>query len=311
MKKIVKTAIALAVSTSAALILIALYALFLEPRWIEVTRHDVLFENYPADAPPLKILLMADFHCGPYMPMERLSRFIDIANKESADIALLAGDFVSYSAKNADACALELSRLKTERGSFAALGNHDYWEDADYVADALQKNGVDVVVNGNRRLADGVWLASIDDEWTGHPDPDKAFRGIPAGSVKLAVSHSPKIFPELMNRDCLVLAGHTHAGQIDVPGIPRNQLPGLLNSRYLRGWYFDGNSRMYVNRGLGMVNPPMRFRARPEITVLLISRGKPDVSMMKAKEPFDPDAPIRKFSFRLMRFIARLFYEQY
>ncbi len=305
LRKIAKTAFALIFAIAFALVLFALYSIYLEPRWVEVTRHDVLFENYPADSPPLKILLMADFHCGPYMPVERLRRFIDIANKQSADAALLNGDFVSYSEKNADACAIELSRLKTTLGSFAALGNHDYWEDAYYVADALRNNGIDVVVNGNRRLADGVWLASIDDEWTGHPNPDKAFRGIPPGSVRIALTHSPKLFPALRDRDCLALSGHTHSGQIDIPGIPRNQLPGLLNSRYLRGWYFDGNSRLYVNRGLGMVNPPMRFRARPEISVFTISRGTPDISSMKANEPFDPDAPIRKFSFRLMRFITR------
>lgn len=289
-----------------ACIVLALYAMFIEPRFVQVTRQRVLFENYPADEPPMKITLMGDFHCGPYMSPKRVRRIVRMSNREVPDVVLLDGDFVSGTAQNINSCAPELARLRTKRGTFAVLGNHDYWEGAEHVAKALRRNGIDVIINGNRKLSNGVWLVAMDDVWTGRPDPEAAFAGVPENAVRIALTHSPNLFPHIKGRNCLALTGHTHAGQIDIPGIPRNQLPGLLNFEYIRGWYRDGNSRLYVNRGLGVVNPPLRFRARPEITILTIARGKPDTSGMKTSDPVNTSSPVRKTFIFLMKRVLRI-----
>ena len=117
------------------------------------------------------------------------------------------------------------------------LGNHDYWEGADYVAKMLRRSGMDVIINGNRRLSKGVWLAAMDDIWTGRPDPDTAFAGVPENAVRIALTHSPKLFPKIKNRNCLALTGHTHAGQVNIPGIPRNRLRrAAAGSKGRRAW---------------------------------------------------------------------------
>lgn len=252
------------------------YALQFEPHWIEVTKHDVKFENFSENLPQLTIVQMSDFHAGNKMSESQIRQAAAIANSLSPDVIVLTGDFVHNKPEAAEPCARALSGLKAKYGIFAVLGNHDYSVGSAPPTVALKNQGFKILKNNNIKIAGNVWLIGIDDFSSGWPDPAAAFSGVPSGAVRVVISHNPKIFPKIKDNNCFLIAAHTHGGQVDVPFIPRNYLPGLLSYDYVRGWYYEGNSRMYVNRGIGMVMPPMRFRCRPEIALFTLSRGTPE-----------------------------------
>ncbi len=246
------------------------WAVFVEPYWIQITRHKVVVDNYPSTLAPITIVQMTDQHCGPYIGANDIRRTVYMSNAQSPDIVVLTGDFVSRTAANAGFCAEALSGLKSRKGVYFILGNHDYSEGSETVTAALVDKGFVPITNTSRQVFPGVYLIGIDDFWNGRPDVTRAFAGVPPGRVNLVISHSPKIFPEINDRDCTVFVGHTHGGQVVIPFIPRNKIIGLRGWKYISGWYQEGNSRMYVNRGIGMVSPPVRFGVRPEISVFTV-----------------------------------------
>lgn len=247
-------------------------AVFIEPGWIEVSQLKVENANYPDDSPPLTIAQMADFHRGPYMKDNDIKKAVDLCNSLAPDLIALTGDFISRSHTNAKPCAEVLSELRAKLGVYAVLGNHDYWEGAEVMANELTRNGITVLTNKNVKLMKNVWLIGLDDSWAGKPNPEKAFAGVPVNAVRIVMAHSPMIFPKINDRNCVVMTAHTHGGQANIPGVPRNKLPGLLGWKYIDGWYEENNSRMYVNRGIGMITPPIRFLCRPEITLYEFSK---------------------------------------
>ena len=240
----------------------------IEPNWPEVTKYDVEFIDYPSDVKPLKILQISDIHRGPYVSEEHIRKLVNLCNHLSPDIVVITGDFISKKKENAASCAQALSGLKSRMGIFGVMGNHDYWAQGKVdVVSVLQSAGIRMFKNGNIKLFDNVWLIGIDDNWAGKPDIPAAFSGVPENAVRIVITHTPKIFPKIRDMNVFAMVGHTHGGQYNIPFVPRKYLPGLLGWEYIKGWYTEGNSRMYVNRGIGMIAAPVRFCCRPEITV--------------------------------------------
>ncbi len=304
--KILLTFIAISFLAIAFFVSLILYSWKIEPTWIETTRNDVKFANYPADTQPLKIALVGDIHFGPLNRDVYVRRVVKEINRTDPDIVLLAGDFVTDEKYIAPLAGI-LQGLKAKRGKFAVFGGHDYQYKRNVLLEKkFDEVGIHVLKNNNMEIYKGVRLISVDDAFMGKPDSVAAFAGVPERAVKIVVTHDPKIFPRLKDMNCVVLTAHTHAGQIDFPGIPRNQIPGLLRSEYIRGWYHDGNSRLYVNRGIGTVFLYMRFRARPEISLFTFSKGKPDYTGMKKKDRIDPDYPTRRFFNKLIHIMKHI-----
>jgi uncharacterized protein len=294
----------LGIAIPAVLILILaglfLYARKIEPHYLEVTRNDVKFENYPEGAPPLRIVLIGDTHYGKRNTGEFIDRVVRIMNTLDADIVILDGDFNSR-IEYATECANSLGRVKSRLGTYAVFGGHDFQQGPRIIEHDLAIAGIPALRDQNINIFGNVWLIAVADRYLGKPDVDKAFRGVPENAVRIVDTHDPGIFPKLMNRNCFVMAAHTHGGQVDIPGIPRNQLPGLLRCEYIRGWYHDGNSRLYVNRGIATVGVYLRFRVRPEISLFTISRGTPVTTGMKAKDPINKNSPLRRFFMLIIR----------
>jgi len=266
MRKIRKTTGLLTLILLLIFTALILYSIIVEPQWFDVTRQNVGMDNFPRDR-EFTIVQLADFHRGIYIKEDHIRRACEIAAGLYPDIIVLTGDYVSVNPDTVPSFGRALRPLESGPDVYAVLGNHDYWSDAEAVEHELEDAGIKLLTNRNVNLFENVWLIGIDDIWAGKPDVDKAFAGVPGDAAKIVITHSPKIFSRVRDRDCLVLTSHTHAGQVDIPGIPRNRLPGLLGWKYIRGWYYEGNSMMYVNRGIGMVTPPVRFRCRPEISL--------------------------------------------
>src|SRR5262249_12012097 len=151
---------------------------------------------------------------------------------------LLGGDFVAFTPAEADSLAAELGRIPAPLGRFAVLGNHDWWAGGEEIARRLEASGIELLTNRNRRLAapyDRGWICGVDDHWCGKPDARSAFLG--AGEIRIVLMHAPSGLLDLGQEHFqLALSGHTHGGQIALPGgIPLVVPWGPLSRRYARG----------------------------------------------------------------------------
>jgi uncharacterized protein len=242
--------------------------------------------NLPERDDGLRILQISDLHRRQAVPDWLIENAISIANREKPDLVVLTGDFVSSGKDNARKCAGMLAQLKARYGCYAVLGNHDHWEGASEVTRSLESVGVHVLVNSNAKVAGGLYLVGLDDLWAGRPDSVRAWKGVPRNAAQVLLCHNPQ--PDRMGgHTCLMISGHTHGGQINIPGVARNTLPGLRGARYVEGWYKRAEVRMYVNRGIGMVNPPIRLFCRPEITIYSLSTNSRDNIAYQEPEPVD------------------------
>lgn len=241
-----------------------------------VRRHTIALANWPGGAPPMRIVLVSDIHvAGPDMPPSRLARIITQINATDPDLILLAGDFTSdklvatkyYPAGEALA---PLAGLRARRGVFAVLGNHDHWRDARAASAALAAAKVRVLVNEAVRIGP-IALGGVDDLYAGKPDPRGTLARMRAlGGAEVMLVHSPRLLAETDIRPSVVLAGHTHCGQIKFPG-------SLFLGRYVRGFGYtacgtgvDRTRNFVVTAGLGTSIVPLRFNAPPDFWVVTL-----------------------------------------
>jgi hypothetical protein len=154
------------------------------------------------------------------------------------------------------------------------LGNHDYASRADAVSAALARfAGVRMLRNDAAELAPGLWIAGIEDIQRGVPDADAATRAIPPGVAALFLTHNPVGVFRVEERPYLVLAGHTHGGQIVIPGCRPHFPPGMDGFPYIAGWGVFDRAQLYINRGVGMGLLPLRLNCRPEVALFTLRRG--------------------------------------
>jgi predicted MPP superfamily phosphohydrolase len=166
--------------------------------------------------------------------------------------------------------------LDAKHGLFAVLGNYDYYRGADIVLDGLRRVSIRVLMNEGVRLTVGagsIFLAGIDSVSAGRSDPGAAFSARKNEAVSLALVHEPDYISELSRlvQVDLQLSGHTHGGQVRIPGLGPIVLPELGNT-YVEGLYRVGPSQVYTSRGIGMVGVPFRFNCPPELTEITLSQ---------------------------------------
>ena len=236
-------------------------------RRIEVTRHVI---SAPLER-PLRLALVADLHVVSPGPRER--RLLELLERERPDAIALNGDFGALGAPP-DACGPVLARMHAPLGVWATLGNWDYGHPVGDWRTFLDAHGVRLLRNESAALAAGLWLVGLDSALVGMPDLDAALAEVPAGGYAVAIIHCPVLFDDVAARVPLALAGHTHGGQILVPGLrplymPRGCWP------YVSGWYEREGSRMYVSRGIGCPSLPVRIACSPELAMFEFVPGSP------------------------------------
>jgi predicted MPP superfamily phosphohydrolase len=230
---------------------------------IEVTRHVVAAPV----ARPLTVALLADLHLAERN--REIDEMLAIVRTERPDVIVLAGDVTSLHGN--DSLYLEVLRgLAAPGGVWMVPGNWDHWAPMADARSVLERSGVRLLVNASTQIDPGVWLAGVDDAVAGSPDPEAALCGIPPGAWVMAVVHCPVGFDEIAGRCAIALAGHTHGGQIRVPGLPALWLPAGCRP-YVSGWYERQGSRMYVSRGIAAPGIPVRMFCRPEIAMFKLS----------------------------------------
>ncbi len=219
----------------------------------------------------LRLAFASDFHAGAPTDPEVLLSAAAALRDAAPDVLLLGGDYVSVNPSHVDWLAPILGSIPAPLGHFAVMGNHDRWIDGDYVIRRLEDAGIQVLVNRGVQLPapyENVCICGLDDDFAGRPDPAAAMAG--AGGVRILLMHSPSALLEVgSERFDLALCGHTHGGQIALPGgLPILVPEGRLSRKYARGRFDLGEGRtMIVSVGLGCSGVPLRAFANPEVLV--------------------------------------------
>jgi predicted MPP superfamily phosphohydrolase len=252
---------------------------------IDITQEDIMIPNLPASFDGMTVTLASDFHSSPYMSPKDLKNIVSRINDLKSDLILLPGDFVTSKIEELPPVIEAFSGLRARHGIFASTGNHDHDVDADSISEGLESAGITMLRNENKALTiDGekLHLVGIDDDASetildfvkgNHaPHIDETFRGISDKDATILLCHRPYHFDEFAQTKIgIMLSGHTHGGQIVIARIGRNVISLCsLASNFVDGFY-DANkvgshSRMYVSRGLGVVDIPFRLNCPPEIT---------------------------------------------
>lgn len=216
-----------------------------------------------------RIIQLSDTHHSPFTGLDHIERAVRVANRLKPDMFVLTGDYVSHEREYIAPVAAVLGDLKSKYGTYACLGNHDHWTDADLVTHLFRGEGIKMLINeGFRFEAHGAsfWLAGVDDHMVGKTDVPASLVGSYPDEMKLLLAHNPIIFREAARMDVdLTLSGHTHGGQVKL----RDDEKRILPKRKLKaGLHRRRNSQVYITRGIGTVVLPVRYQCPPEISLL-------------------------------------------
>jgi predicted MPP superfamily phosphohydrolase len=163
-----------------------------------------------------------------------------------------------------------LGKLRARHGVYAVLGNHDHWTDAALITDLFRAEGITVLINQGMRFEKNgasFWLAGVDDTMVGLEDLPLALAGSCDNEMKLLLAHNPIILRRAAREGVdLVLSGHTHGGQVKLTSDRNTKTKP--RRRVLKGLAAEGETQIYVTRGLGTVVLPVRFGCPPEVSLL-------------------------------------------
>jgi len=223
----------------------------------------------------LRVAQLSDLHVGERTPPACIRQAIQAANHFQPDLVVLTGDYLCRKRSGLALMREQLGGL--EAPTVAVLGNHDHWVDARGAMRALEGHGYAVLQNRNTTLrlrGAPLTVVGVDDLLTGHSRPREALAGAAAGS-SLVLAHGPRTADQLrrLARPLLCLSGHTHGGQINIPGLTPLALRVLAREPYQRGRYQLGMVQLYVNRGVGNSGFRLRLNADPEVTLATLRRA--------------------------------------
>jgi predicted MPP superfamily phosphohydrolase len=224
-----------------------------------------------------RLLLLTDIHLGPLVSLAYVERLVEMANQLRPDAIALVGDFVHKDSVQSEwlpTCFRALERLEAPLGVFAVPGNHDLHRSRKAFADAIGETTLTNLTNQSMELrleGERLWLAGVDDHWWGQPDQEAALRGISHDEAVVLLSHNPDFAEE--NPDArvgLVVSGHTHGGQVVLPGDGGRWIPSRYGDKYRAGLVQGPASPVFVSRGLGVTGLPIRFACPPEMNLLTL-----------------------------------------
>lgn len=239
---------------------------------VAVTRHRLAL--LPAGSPPLRLGFISDVHLGPTTPEPLLDAAFAHLAEARVDLLLLGGDYVFLDATPDKMRSLgrRVAAVPAAR-KLAVLGNHDLWTLHDEIERSLESAGVEMIVN-RAVVAGGVSVVGLDDPWTGALDARAAFAGVAPDRPVVILCHSPDGLPEARAAlarlpaapPSLFVCGHTHGGQVATPWGPII-IPSIVGKQYPSGLFHLPDLSLFVSRGVGGVEVPMRSWASPEVAV--------------------------------------------
>lgn len=274
---------------------------FIEPYILNIENETAKISNLPDSWQGQQIGQISDFQIGLWGDNRDTARR-SVAKLIAAQpaVAIISGDFIYHPGKNIQPeieTAVDIVRPLIEAGipTYAVLGNHDYGmssktaspklQEAEKLATALESAGIEVLRNESVKLQlpdsnETVYLVGVDSLWANRDNVEQALRDVPENSPRITIMHNPDTFEKFpANSASLAVAGHTHGGQIRVPGFPQwSWLRFTQKDKvYADGWakgYGEPGNQLYVNPGIGMSMAPIRLFCPPELTFFTLEKDK-------------------------------------
>ncbi|MBK5307131.1 MAG: metallophosphoesterase [Frankiaceae bacterium] len=250
-------------------------AAVLAPRRFRIHDVPLAVPGWPASLDGLRVALVGDLHAGaPWVDLARARSVVNSVIEAKPDLVLLLGDHV---ADVTFGTHLEPGQVARELGGLlragvpvlGVLGNHDWYAGGWRMRAALEETGLPVLEEtAVSVLDDRLWVAGVGDLWERTPSVAAALAHVPPGAPVLLMTHNPDVVADVPPSVQLVVAGHTHGGQLAFRGHPYHRVSERTGNRFSRGrWY--GEDRLYVTAGIGSSLIPLRS-VTPEVPVLVL-----------------------------------------
>jgi uncharacterized protein len=266
-----------AVVVSAAPFVAGVYGLLYGRLDVEVTHRHVRLARLPKAFEGFRIAQLSDFHISPFMSADQILRCVTMANQLKADLMVLTGDYLSWDPAAQDEVVQTIAGLRAPYGIFGCLGNHETITQTEQsITGLFAAHGIRILRQERAPIrlgGDALNLIGIDDS---QPSLDVIAHLVMPDTVNILLIHEqePDGFDQAVKFGIdLTLAGHTHGGQLSLEFLHRGLCLSRLISPYTSGWYEKSGGQLYVNRGIGTTILPIRLGARPEITILELSRS--------------------------------------
>lgn len=270
--------LALALPAAAAPVGGAGFGILLARYGLSVVEQEISIPGLPRDLDGLRIVQLSDIHFGPFFGAAELRRAVEMANAARAHIAVLTGDLITRAGDDLEGCLDLLRRLRAEAGVFACHGNHEKYAGVTEAATREAARRGMTVLRGQSVLlrfgAARLSVAGVDYFGAGSNVAPLAAPLADRSAWNILLQHNPAHFPAAAAAGFdLMLAGHTHGGQVNLPVLTENINVARAFTKYVRGPYELGRSRLYVSCGLGTVGAPVRLGAPPEVSLVRLCAG--------------------------------------
>ena len=254
-----------------------LYAMFIEPDLLRVIHYD--FPHSKIQAQPIKVVQFSDTHIGDFFTIEELQKVVDKINEQEADLVLFTGDLMddaSVYQGSIEEIGTVLSNIQSKFGNYAVFGNRDYGGGAErFYEELMESAGFHVLLNNHETInvnGTTISLFGADDARIGYYNAKQTMQGIEEENFNLLLVHEPDLVDDFIDYPVdLVVAGHSHGGQVYIPFVGP-LLTTTLAEKYVRGLYdINENLSLYVNTGIGNTRVPFRLFNVPQITVFYLT----------------------------------------
>ena len=253
---------------------------------IQIRLVNFIKKDLPSSLNNFKLVFISDIHADQFTDSKRLQKYVSDVNKLNPDLVLVGGDFISSSPDYIKTAARYIGEIRSKYGIYSCVGDHDNWAYRnDYkrslseVESALNKQNVEMfdntykVLNIKNVKIDVVFITNTYVEHIKRSTLNELTADTAKYALKILLTHQPhnNVVQRAANTHFdLLLAGHTHGGQITFLFPFKNLTPTLLETRCVRGNFHFGHMLMIVTRGLGMSLIPLRYNSEPEITIINI-----------------------------------------
>ncbi len=256
------------------------YSIYVEPNLLSVKNIEINNSSNIKNEDTIKIAQISDIHLGEYYAIDKLEKLVNKVNSQNADIIVFTGDLFDNVSKFEDTSKVApiLKKLNANIGKYAIYGNHDYGGGAKNIyKNVMEDSGFKILVNeqANVKLDSGKTMSilGLDDALLGNPDVEKTARNIKGSNYNLLLLHEPDLSDKFVSYNIdLILAGHSHGGQVKIPFLGEIVTPPLAE-KYKDGLYnlnTKRNTQLYVNSGIGNTKVPFRFMNVPEVSIFEI-----------------------------------------
>jgi predicted MPP superfamily phosphohydrolase len=260
----------------------AFWGFLIEPGRLVVHEQTIQIDKWPPQLDGLRIAVLSDLHVdNRFITEKKLRTIVARTNQLQPELIVILGDYIAGAGRTTERVEPEvfspiLKDFRAPLGVYSVLGNHDWWYSGAKVRKVLEQNGIKVLENESAKVdarGTSFWLVGLADLWTRPQRIADTVATVPEGQPLIALTHNPDIFPNVPQRVQLVLAGHTHGGQVRFPIIGPVISSSEYGDRWVQGHVFEDNHHLFVTTGIGTSIVPVRFGLPPEIVILTLKSG--------------------------------------